>query len=335
MNLATRYLGLDLANPIVPSASPLTRDVESLVRLEEAGAAAVVLPSLFEEQIEHETMAVHAALNFGAEISAESTGGYFPEMDSYNTGATDYLNKLAAAKDALSIPVIASLNGTTPGGWTLYARILEEGGADALELNIYIVAADISQSGAEIELEYLRLLESVRAAVSIPLAVKIGPYFSSVGNMATRFVDAGADGLVLFNRFYQPDIDLESLNVEPNLVLSTSEEMRLVLRWMAILHGRVDASLAATTGVHTVGDVVKLVLAGADVTMLASALIRYGPDLISGLLDGVSAWLEERGYESLQQARGSLSQLASPDPKAFERSNYMRTLVEFAAQRGL
>ncbi len=332
MNLATRYLGLDLANPIVPSASPMTREVESLERLEEAGAAAVVLPSLFEEQIEHETMAINAALNFGAEISAESTEGYFPEMDNYNTGAGDYLGKLRAAKDVLSIPVIASLNGTTHGGWTLYARVLEEAGADALELNIYIVAADADQTGAEVEAEYLRLVEAVRAAVHIPLAVKIGPFFSSMGNMATQLTEAGADGLVLFNRFYQPDIDLELLSVEPNLVLSTSDEMRLVLRWMAILYGRVGASLAATTGVHTVEDVVKLILAGADVTMLASALLRYGPELITSLLDGLSGWLDERGYESVNQARGSLSQLSSPDPKAFERANYMRTLVEYSSK---
>lgn len=329
MNLATTYLGLELENPIVPSASPMTREVESLERLEAAGASAVVLPSLFEEQIEHETMALHAALNYGAEISAESTGGYFPEMDDYNTGAGQYLSKLKAAKAALSIPVIASLNGTTPGGWTLYARVLEEAGADALELNIYIIAADPHEPGSQVEDEYLRLVEAVRRSVDIPLAVKIGPYFSSVGNMGSRLVAAGADGLVLFNRFYQPDIDLELLSVEPNLVLSSSAEMRLVLRWMAILHGRIDTSLAATTGVHTVEDVVKLVLAGADVTMLASALLRYGPALVTNLVEGLGGWLADRGYDSLEQAKGSLSQLSSPDPKAFERANYMRTLVEY------
>ena len=333
MNLASTYLGLNLANPIVPSASPLTREVDSLLRLEAAGAAAVVLPSLFEEQIEHETMAVHAALNFGSEISAESIGGYFPEMDDYNTGASDYIDKLKAAKQALSIPVIASLNGTTAGGWTLYARVIEDSGADALELNIYLIAADPKQTGAQVEDEYLHLVEAVRKAVSIPLAVKIGPFFSSMANMATRLVSAGADGLVLFNRFYQPDIDLELLSVEPNLVLSTSDEMRLVLRWTALLHGRVDTSLGATTGVHTPEDVLKLVLAGADVTMLASALLKYGPELITGLLNSVSGWLDERGYESLDQARGSLSQQASPDPGAFERANYMRTLVEYASRR--
>ncbi len=333
MNLATNYLGLELANPIVPSASPMTREVDSLLLLEAAGAAAVVLPSLFEEQIEHETMAVHAALNFGAEISAESIGGYFPEMDDYNTGAADYIDKLKAAKEALAIPVIASLNGTTAGGWTLYARVIEEAGADALELNIYLIAADPLHTGAQVEDEYLNLVEMVRSAVSIPLAVKVGPYFSSMANFATRLVSAGADGLVLFNRFYQPDIDLETLSVEPNLVLSTSEEMRLVLRWMALLHGRVDGSLAATTGVHTPEDVLKLVVAGADVTRLTSALLKYGPELITGLLNGVSAWLEEGGYESLDQARGSLSPLSSRDPEAFERANYMRTLVQYASGR--
>ncbi len=247
MNLTTNYLGLELINPIVASSSPLTRHVETLEQLQEAGAAAVVLPSLFEEQIEHEAMAVHSALDYGSEFSAESIGGYFPEMDDYNTGAGDYLDRLRAAKEALTIPVIASLNGDSPGGWTLYARIIEDAGADALELNIYLIAADPLHTGAQVEDEYLNLVETVRAAVSIPLSVKVGPYFSSMGNFANRLVSAGADGLVLFNRFYQPDIDLETLSVEPNLVLSTSEQMRLVLRWMALLHGRVDASLAATT----------------------------------------------------------------------------------------
>lgn len=331
MNLATSYMGLQLANPIVPSASPLTRSIESLQHLETAGAAAVVLPSLFEEQIEHDAMAVHAALNFGAEISAESAGGYFAEMDDYNTGAADYLDRLRAAKEALSIPVIASLNGTSTGGWTLYARVLEDAGADALELNIYLIAADRDRTGSLVEKEYLDLVHAVRAAVSIPLAVKIGPFFSSTANMAARLAAAGADGLVLFNRFYQPDIDLETLSVVPNLVLSTSDELRLVLRWMALLHGRVDASLAATTGVHTADDVLKLVLAGADVTMMASALLKHGPDLITTVLRDVSKWLTERHYVSLDQARGSLSQRSSPDPSAFERSNYMHALVDYAS----
>ena len=332
MNLSSTYLGLELVNPIVPSASPLTRTVESLLRLEAAGAAAVVLPSLFEEQIEHEAMAVHAALNFGAEISAEPTGGYFTEMDDYNTGAGDYLDRLRTAKESLSIPVIASLNGTSSGGWTLYAKIIEDAGADALELNIYLVAADAGLTGSQVEDEYLRLVEAVRKAVRIPLAVKVGPFFSSTANMAGQLTSAGADGLVLFNRFYQPDIDLDTLSVVPNLVLSTSDELRLVLRWMALLHGRVDASLAATTGVHTADDVLKLVLAGADVTMMASALLKQGPELISTMLNDVTTWLTERDYVSLDQARGSLSQRSSPDPSAFERSNYMHALVEYASE---
>ncbi|MDH3309054.1 MAG: dihydroorotate dehydrogenase-like protein [Acidimicrobiia bacterium] len=332
MNLATNYLGLELANPIVPSSSPLTRDIESLQRLEAAGAAAVVLPSLFEEQIEHEAMAVHSALDYGSEISAESIGGYFPEMDDYNTGAGDYLERLRMAKEVLSIPVIASLNGVSAGGWTLYARIIEDAGADALELNIYLIAADMGRTGPEVADEYLRLVERVREAVTIPLAVKVGPYFTSMAHMAQRLIESGADGLVLFNRFYQPDIDLDKLTVGPNLVLSTSEEMRLVLRWMAILHGRVNASLAATTGVHTSEDVLKLILAGADITMMASALLKHGPDHIGAVLDGVSRWLEDRDYESLDQARGSLSQRSSPDPSAFERSNYMHALTEYSSK---
>ena len=331
MNLTSNYLGLELANPIVPSSSPLTRSIESLERLQAAGAAAVVLPSLFEEQIEHEAMAVHSALDYGSEISAESVGGYFPEMDDYNTGAGDYLNKLRVAKETLTIPVIASLNGDSAGGWTLYARIIEDAGADALELNIYLIAADMDRAGPEVADEYLRLVERVREAVTIPLAVKVGPYFTSMAHMAGRLVEAGADGLVLFNRFYQPDIDLDTLTVGPNLVLSSSDELRLVLRWMAILHGRVNASLAATTGVHTAEDVLKLVLAGADVTMMASALLKNGPDHITSVLDGVTRWLEEREYLSLDQARGSLSQVSSPNPAAFERSNYMHALTEYSS----
>jgi dihydroorotate dehydrogenase (fumarate) len=331
MNLTSNYLGLELANPIVPSSSPLTRSIESLERLEAAGAAAVVLPSLFEEQIEHEAMAVHSALDYGSEISAESIGGYFPEMDDYNTGAGDYLDKLRVAKETLTIPVIASLNGDSAGGWTLYARIIEDAGADALELNIYLIAADMDRAGPDVADEYLRLVERVREAVTIPLAVKVGPYFTSMAHMAGRLVEAGADGLVLFNRFYQPDIDLDTLTVGPNLVLSTSEELRLVLRWMAILHGRINASLAATTGVHTAEDALKLVLAGADVTMMASALLKNGPDHIRTVLDGITRWLEERDYVSLDQARGSLSQASSPNPAAFERSNYMHALTEYSS----
>ncbi len=330
VDLATSYMGMALSSPIVPSASPLTGSIDTLRSLEDAGAAAVVLPSLFEEQIEHEAMEVHRSLEYGAGYYAEATAGYFPEMDEYNTGPRQYLDHLEDAKRHLSIPVIASLNGTSRGGWTLYARLLEEAGADALELNIYFVASDLSRSSEEIELQYLELVGGVRSSISIPLAVKIGPYFSSMAYMARRFAEVGADALVLFNRFYQPDIDLDDLEVRPNLVLSTSDELRLVLRWMALLHGRIDASLAATTGVHTVDDVVKLILAGADVTMTASALLRHGPGHLTVLRDGLARWLEERDYTSVEQAKGSLSQRSSPDPGAFERANYMRTLVTYA-----
>ena len=333
-DLGTRYLGLDLSGPLVPSASPLTGDLDTLRRLESTGASAVVLPSLFEEQVEHDAMAVHHSIEFGAESFAEATAGYFPEMDGYNTGPQHYLDHLAAAKEALEIPVIASLNGTSRGGWTLYARLCEEAGADALELNVYLVAADVGTTAEQVERQYLELVEAVAAAVSIPLAVKVGPFFSAMANMAQRLVAAGADGLVLFNRFYQPDIDLDEMEVRPNVVLSTPDELRLVLRWMAILHGRLDASLAATTGVHSSDDVVKLILAGADVVMMASALLLNGPEHLGSVLERVRAWFVDHDYESVAQARGSLSQRHSPDPAAFERSNYMRTLVSYSSPWG-
>ncbi len=333
-DLTTSYLGLTLANPLVPSASPLTGSTDTLRRLEAAGAAAVVLPSLFEEQIEHDAMAVHHSLEFGADGFGEAAGGYFPEMDSYNTGPQRYLAQVEAAKAAVRIPVIASLNGTSRGGWTLYARLCEEAGADAIELNVYLVAADPDVPSSQVEQQYVDLVAAVRAAVSVPLAVKVGPYFSSMAHMARRLVAAGADGLVLFNRFYQPDLDLDELEVRPDLELSSSSELRLVLRWMAILSGRVDASLAATTGVHTHEDVVKLILAGADVTMLASALLLRGPAHLGNVLERARAWFVERGYESVAQARGSLSQRHSPDPAAFERANYMRTLVAYSSPWG-
>jgi dihydroorotate dehydrogenase (fumarate) len=329
--LTTTYAGLTLHSPLVASASPLTGEIDSLMRLEEAGAAAVVLPSLFEEQIEHETMALHHGLEMGAGQFAEAADGYLPDLDEYNTGPDDYLDLLVSARRELSIPIIASLNGTTPGGWTYYARELADAGADALELNIYAVAADVYATGAEVEDGYIRLVEHVREAVQIPLCVKVGPYFSSPGHMARSLVEAGADALVLFNRFYQPDIDLDSLSVVPDLVLSQSSEMRLVLRWMAILRGRIDASLAATTGVHDGLDAAKLILAGADVVMTTSALLEHGPEHIGVIASEMAAWFTDNGYESLDQARGSLSQEASPDPSAFERANYMRTLISWSS----
>ncbi len=330
VDLRTDYMGLSLAHPVVPSASPLTADVDHLLRLAEAGAAAVVLPSLFEEQVEHEAMALYHGTEWASESFAEATSGYLPEMNDYNTGPDHYLELIRAAKAELSIPVIASLNGTTRGGWTLYAKVLADQGIDALELNIYLVAADPTISGTEIENRYLGLVESVRRAVELPLAVKVGPFFSSMAHMAERFVSAGADGLVLFNRFYQPDIDLDRLEVVPNLVLSTPAELRLVLRWIAILHGRVDCSLAATTGVDGPVEAAKLILAGADVVMMASALLRHGPERLRQTVDGLRSWLDERQYDSLEQAKGSLSQKAVADPSTYERANYMRTLMSYS-----
>jgi dihydroorotate dehydrogenase (fumarate) len=313
------------------SASPITGDLDHLNALAEAGAAAVVLPSLFEEQIEHEAMAVHFGIEFGAGSFAEAAGGYLPEMTSYNTGPAHYIDLVRAAKAELNIPVIASLNGITKGGWTLYARILADVGIDALELNIYLIVTDPETTSAAVEHRYLSLVEAVRRAVDVPLAVKVGPYFSAMAHMARRLVDAGADGLVLFNRFYQPDVDLERLEVKPDLILSTPDELRLVLRWIAILHGNVDCSLAATTGVHHGPDAIKLILAGADVTMMASALLRHGPGRLTQVRDDLTNWLAANEYESVRQAKGSLSQKGTADPAAFARSNYMRTLVGYSA----
>jgi len=330
VDLRTSYLGLELENPFVPSASTLSSRIDNLKRMQEAGAAAVVMQSLFEEQIEHEEVELHRVLESATESFAEALT-HFPELEEYNTGPDEYLRHLERTRDELEIPVIGSLNGVSPGGWIRYARLIQEAGADALELNVYFVAADPDETGEQVERRYLDLVAAVRETVTVPLAVKIGPYFSSPANMARRLVEAGADGLVLFNRFLQPDIDLETLQVDPTLRLSTSEELRLPLRWIAILRGRVGCSLAATTGVHTAEDAVKLILAGADVTMVASCLFRNGPEHLRGLIDGVRDWLEERDYGSLEQAKGSVSQENVADPVAFARANYMEMLVSYSS----
>jgi dihydroorotate dehydrogenase (fumarate) len=329
VDLSTRYLGLDLPHPIVPSASPLTGDIDHIHALVAAGAPAIVLPSLFEEQIEHNEMAVHHNLELGAEGFAETPDGFFPRLDDYNTGPEDYLRLIRQAKEEAGIPVIASLNGTTHGGWTLYARILADEGVDALEINTYQVAANVELTAAQVENGYLALVETVKKAIDIPLAVKIGPYFSSTAHMARRLVDAGADALVIFNRFYQPDIDTSTLEVVPKLVLSDPAELRLVLRWLAILHGRVDGDLAATTGVHTADDAVKAILAGATIVMMASALLRHGPTRLNETREGLAAWLEQGEFDSVAQARGSMSHQAVPDPSGFERAGYMQTLTSY------
>ncbi len=331
VDLRTRYLGLELANPVVPSASTLSSRIDTLKRLEDAGAAAVVFQSLFEEQIEHEQLEIHRVLERGAESYAEALT-YLPEMEEYNTGPDEYLRHLEASKRELEIPVIGSLNGSSQGGWVTYARLIQEAGADALELNVYHIAADPEETGAQVEQRYLDLVAAVRSSIQIPVAVKIGPFFSSVANMSRRLVEAGADGLVLFNRFLQPDIDLERLDVDPTLHLSTPEEVLLPLRWIGILYGRVDASLAATSGVHGPEEAVKLILAGADVTMMASALFRRGPEHVATVIEGIRAWLEEHEYASVEQAKGSVSQRNVADPSSFARSNYMQMLVSFTSE---
>ena len=333
VDLSTRYLGMELGGPLVASAGPLTGWFDALRLLEDAGAAAVVLPSLFEEQIVHEALDLHQLIEESSWFQPEASD-YFPELEDYNTGSRSYLDYLEAAKEALSIPVIASLNGSSPGGWVRYARSLVEAGADAIELNVYYVAADAAVRGGSVEQRYLDLVREVRAAVSVPVAVKVGPYFSAFANMAVRLVEAGADGLVLFNRFLQPDIDLETLEVVPSLHLSTSVESGGPLRWIAILRGQVPSgtSLAATSGVHTWEDALKLILAGADVVMMTSALLQRGPGYLGDVLSGVEVWLAEHGYESVSQAKGSVSRLAVPDPAEFERSNYIQALVNFTTR---
>jgi dihydroorotate dehydrogenase (fumarate) len=308
----------------------MTASVESLQRLQDAGAAAVVLPSLFEEQIEHEEMATHDLMLYGAELSPEASG-FFPEPPLGTSGIDKYLQLIRTAKAALAIPVIASLNGYTPGGWTRYARQCEAAGADAIELNVYFLATDLDDTSDAVERRYVDLVAAVRADTRVPVAVKVAPYFSAFANMARRLVAAGASGLVLFNRFVQPDIMLDELEVAPHLVLSTSDELRLALRWIAILQGRVDASLAATGGAHTADDVIKLLLAGADCVMIASSLLKNGPGHVATMLGGIERWMAEREYASVRQMKGSLSQRACPDPAAFERANYMKALKSYTS----
>lgn len=330
VDLRTTYLGLELRNPIVPSASPIGQRAETLREVQDAGAAAVVLPSLFEEQIEHEEVQIHGLLESHTGSSPEALT-YLPEFEDYDVGVDPYLRHLEATKRELEIPVIASLNGIGTGGWVGSAKRLQEAGADAIELNVYFVAADPDETGDAVEQRYVDLVEAVRAEVTIPLAVKIGPFFSSVGHMAHRLEAAGADGLVLFNRFMQPDIDLDTLTVDSTLHLSSSSELLLPLRWIAVLRGRVHASLAATTGVHSAEDVLKMLLVGADVVMLASALLRHGPGHVAAVLEGVESWVTERGYASLDELRGSMSQENVPNPVAFARANYARLVTSFVS----
>jgi len=333
LELGTRYLGLELRSPIVASSSPITGDLVGLKRLDAAGVGAVVLPSLFEEQIVHEAELAAELPHRDAEAHPEAVGGYTPALDDYNFGPHRYLRLVREASAELSVPVIASLNGVTKGGWTRYAAMLAEAGAAAIELNVYRVAADPEMTGRQVEQETLDLVEAVRAVSPVPIAVKVGPHWSAFGNMARRIADAGADGIVLFNRFYQPDIDVDRMAVEPRLLLSSSDELRLPLRWCAILHGRIDASLALTTGVHNGTDVVKGLLAGADVVMSTSAILKHGPEHAAVLLEHLRAWLEVRGYASVREMIGAVSQQKVPDPAAFERANYLAALTRYSSER--
>jgi dihydroorotate dehydrogenase (fumarate) len=324
MDLSTRYLGLDLRNPLVASASPRNLELDHLRALEDHGAAAVVLPSIFQEQIEAEEEERELRLGHGADSFPEALR-YFPAVSEYRTGIDQHLETVAAARAALAVPVIASLNGATEAGWIDHARLLQEAGASALELNIFFVPSDPALTGERVEQRYLAVTRSVRRAVGIPVAVKLGPYFSAPGDLVRRLVAEGADGVVLFNRFYQPDIDLATLQLQRDLALSTPAEIRLPLLWIAVLAGRIEASLAASTGVETAAEVIKYLLAGADVVMTTSALLRHGPAHMRVLLDGLTEWLEARGVTPAE-IRGRMSQARLRDPTAFERANYIRIL---------
>jgi dihydroorotate dehydrogenase (fumarate) len=324
-DLSTTYLGLPLRHPIVASASPISRTLDGIRRLEDAGAAAIVLFSLFEEQIRQQNEALEHLSGLGVDSFAEALS-YFPAAAEYEVGPDACLELIRRAKDAVSVPIIASLNGTTATGWTRYAQMMEQAGADAIELNVFHIPADPLAESAQVEQRYIDVACAVRAAVRVPLAVKLGPYFSAFGHMAKRLVDAGANGLVLFNRFYQPDFDLDSLEVAPTLELSSAAEIRLPLLWLALLHGRFDASLAATTGVQSSAEVVKYLLAGADVVMTTSALLHFGVEYLDTLVTGLADWLDARELASVAQIRGSMSQANVPEPEQFERANYIRIL---------
>jgi dihydroorotate dehydrogenase (fumarate) len=328
IDLTTNYLGLKLNNPLVASSSPLSKKVDTVKKMEDAGIAAVVMYSLFEEQITHESRALDHFLEQGAHSNPEAES-YFPDLDHYNIGPEEYLSLIRNIKEAVSIPVIASLNGVSEGGWVDYARKMEQAGADALELNMYFIPTDPELTSQDLERTYINLVKAVRKQVKIPVSVKLSPYFSSLPNFASRLVQAGANGLVMFNRFYQPDFALDTLDVVPSLQLSTSNDLLLPLRWTALLYGRLKADLAITGGVHTVEDVVKGMMAGASVTMLASELLDKGTRRITELNSQLLDWLEKNQYASIKQMHGSLSQKTMNEPSLYERANYMKALTKF------
>ncbi len=329
MNLSTTYLGLQLRSPlVVGAAAPLTEDIDNIKRMEDAGAAAVVLHSLFEEQLSLEQFELHHHLEYGTDSFAEALT-YFPEPEDFHVGPEEYLNHIRQAKEMVNIPIIASLNGSTLGGWTDYARQVEQAGADALELNIYYVPTDFDLTAMQVESNYLNILRLVKSAVTIPVAIKLSPFFSNMANMSKQLTEAGADGLVLFNRFYQPDINIEALEVQPNVLLSTPQAMRLPMRWIAILYGRLKVDLAATSGIHKPEDVLKMLMAGANVTMLVSVLLRHGIEHIQVIEAGIRQWMEEYEYQSVKQMQGSMSQINCPDESAFERAQYMKAIQSY------
>lgn len=335
IDLETDYLGLKLRTPLVPSASPLSQEIASIRRLEDAGASAIVLYSLFEEQLRLESLELDRHLSAGTESFAESLT-YFPQPGEFRLGPEGYLEHIRKAKEAVDIPVIASLNGASVGGWTKFAKEIEQAGADALECNVYSIPTDPELKAAQIEQTYVDIVWAVKSAISIPVAVKLGPFFTNFANVAKRLDEAGADGLVLFNRFYQPDIDLDELEIRPNVLLSTPQALRLPLTWIGILYGRLRASLAATSGVHNAEDVIKLLMVGANVTMLCSSLLRNGINHLRHVEHGLVDWMEIHEYESVRQMQGSMSQQRCPDPSAFERAQYMRAVksLEHVTARG-
>jgi len=328
IDISTRYLGMDLKNPFVPSSSPLSKNLDTAKRLEDHGASALVMYSLFEEQIEQDEARAQQLAHY-QDIGHGEASSYLPVHGEYPSYRDEYLEQLRKLKESLDIPVIASLNGISPGGWVRHAKSLEEAGANALELNVYHVAADTEESGQMLEQRFVSILKELRGEVSLPIAVKLSPYFSAVGNLVQQLEAAGAAGVALFNRFYQPDIDLDLLDISQTLHLSSSEDSLLAMRWIAILHGRVQLSLAATGGVHTAEDAIKLFLCGADVTYLCSVLLAGGPTRLEEINSGVQQWLEENEYESLDQLKGSLSQIHCADPVAFERGNYIKMLGSY------
>ncbi len=325
IDLKTNYLGLHLRTPLVASASPLSQELDGIRHLEDAGASAIVLYSLFEEQLRQDSIELEYHLAEGTDSFAEASS-FFPQPNEFHVGPEGYLNHIRRAKEAVAIPVIASLNGSTLGGWANYARQIEQAGADAIECNIYFIPTDAQISAAEIEKTYIDILREVKASVRIPVAVKVSPFFSNLANMAKQLDQAGANALVLFNRFYQPDINLDDLEIQPNVLLSGPQDLRLPLTWIGILYGRIHANLAATSGVHGPEDVIKLLMVGADVTMLCSALLRNGIDHLRNVEAGVLEWMEKHEYESVQQMKGSMSQLRCPNPSAFERAQYMKAV---------